>query len=83
MRKTKYSPTENPEKFFDLRQCPLCGHDQIFVEKTTRPVRRYKCSKCRNSWKGIMVFLAYENALDAVAECYRAKTEVGKSLGFL
>lgn len=83
MKKTTYSPTENPEKFFDLQQCPLCGHDEIFVEKTTHTVRRYKCRKCRNSWKGIMVFLAYENALDAVADCYRMKKDVERSLGFL
>jgi len=79
----KYSPLENPEKFFDMKRCPLCGHNEIYIEKTDHPVRRYRCRKCNGFWKGIMVFLAYQNSLDLASEYYRLKRNIEDSIPFL
>lgn len=78
-----YSPMDNPEKFFDMKRCPLCGHDEIYVERTEHPIRRYRCKKCRGGWKGVMIFLAYENSLDLAAECCRLKRSIDDAIPFL
>lgn len=79
----EYTPVTDPEKFFDLGACPLCGHKGIFVEKTTHPVRRYKCKGCNNTWKGVMIFLAYKNSLRLAADYHALKEDLDKSLPFL
>jgi len=79
----EYSPMDNPEKFFDMKMCPFCGHGDIYIEKTVRPIRRYCCKKCGKVWNGIMVFLAYDNSLDIVAEVYRLKKNIENTLSFL
>jgi len=78
----KYSPMENPENFFDMKRCPFCSHNEIHIEKTEQPIRRYKCRKCGCYWKGVMVFLLYEYSLESAAEYYKLKKDLDKSLPF-
>lgn len=68
---------------FDCGECPNCGGERTFIEKTAKPIRRKYCSECNAEWSTITVNLWHPEALRKAAELSEQKARLEAAYPFL